>query len=109
MSVTATERLFASGAALSAGEVGRVGKSSAAGDAGVKSAASVALEPCAFAVALVPGGAGWTGFLLPVEGVPQSCWQESAVSAGLTEPLETNLVERPLLTGSSLPAPAESV
>lgn len=102
---------FASfGAAVSAGGVGTADRSSAGGgetDEGVNFAASVALEPCAFA-AVVPESAGWTGFLhlCTGKGLPRVSWQGLGVPGGSVEPLETNLVEPPQSAGSSLPTPA---
>lgn len=98
--VTETVWEIASGAVVSAGEVGTADRSSAGGeetDGGVNFAASVALEPCAF-VAEVLESAGWTGslHLCNVKGLPQASWQGLGMSGGSVEPQETNLVEPPV-------------
>lgn len=102
MSVVATEtvREFASGAAVSAGGVGTVDRSSVGGgetDGGVNFAASVALEPCAFVV-VVQESAGWTGslHLCNGKGLPQASWQLPGVPGGSLVPLETNLAAPPV-------------
>lgn len=108
--LTETVREFASGAVVAAGGEGTADRSSAGEgetDGGVNFAASVALEPCAFA-AVVPESVGWTGSLRLCngKGLPEASWQESGVPGGSVVPLETNLVEPPRSTGSSLPTPA---
>lgn len=102
VSVVLTETVleFASGVVGSAGGVGSADRSSAGEgetDGGVNFAASVALEPCAFAVVVLES-AGWTDslHLCNGKGLPQASWQESGMSGGSMVPLETNQVEPPV-------------
>lgn len=96
--VTETSWEFASGVVVSAGGVGTADRSSAGveeTDGGVNSAASVALEPCAFVE-------GWPGSL-PLgngKGLPQTSWQGSGMPESSVLPLETNLVEPPAIEQS---------
>lgn len=76
--LTGTVREFASGAVALAAGVVTVDRSSAGEgetDGGVNFAASVALEPCVFAV-VVPESVGWTGslHLCNGKGMPEASW-----------------------------------
>lgn len=96
---TEKAREFASGAVISAAEVGTADKTSAGEgetDGGVNFAATVGLDLYVFVV-VVPESEGWSSSPLMCNetGLPQAGWQEWGMSGDSLVPPETSQVEPP--------------